>query len=143
MSTISLDIPVPNGLTIGEWKLHLNVVPCSVGAKLSLPLLCIYNLEYFLDLQIDQTTADSFTPGPGGTSVKYRKLIAALPQNYEKKVPAHHHLVTLNGARHTPTQLSIELDAFDPSIAKSEGKGSSCYDLSPLVGQPLVNFVHV
>ena len=32
-SAISLDIPVTDGLNIGEWKIHFNVVPCSVSAK--------------------------------------------------------------------------------------------------------------
>ena len=36
-SAISLDIPEPGVLTIGEWTLHLNAVPCSVGANFSLP----------------------------------------------------------------------------------------------------------
>ena len=61
---------------------------------------------------------DSFTPGR--TRIKYRKLIALLPQQCEMKVPACHRLITLTGTR-KPTQLCIELDPYDPEIARPRG----------------------
>ena len=48
-------------------------------------------------------------------------MIASLPQQCER-VPACHHMVTLQGTRRTPTKMSIELEAFDPATAKTQGR---------------------
>ncbi len=85
-------------------------------------------MGYLINLQIRQSTVDSFQPGRMIRSVR---LKATLTRDLGVKIPACSHLVTLDGANE-PNQMQIEIDTYVPS--KERGRVTPVFTV-PSVSQ--------
>ncbi len=93
--------------------MYIYIYSMKCAWELDTPLneLLIYMGSIKSNLQIRQSSVDSFKPG---RKIRSRRLKATLTRDLGVEVPACSYLVTLDGADE-PNQMQIEIDAYHPS----------------------------
>ena len=104
---IVLNIPMPEGTDIEEWKL-IPLVPPKVSLAGCVCLLC----AIVLLLQLSRKRVDNFT-SKGKIKVPSCQLQATLSHKWRGYIPERSHLLTLQGAREPDNQMVLALAAVN------------------------------